>query len=213
MESIIGHRINYNGVRALRGQQHIPSKKWPKYPPGPFPFLSLVPFTLDSFCSSYPFGSPKKFGVNWLKSRNGTLINFRCNGPFHHQFCTKNCLHLFSISYVKMRLISKPDSCADRYILAPLSAYQEAKAKVIKYNLCHKNCTLKLINTEHLKEYFYWIIHYRPPHTSRFFVGRQKIFTCRLGCGEFRQVCDKVGACRAISGSATSQNILSGFVG
>ena len=48
-----------------------------------------------------------------------------------------------------------------------------------------------------------------PPHTSRFFVGRQKIFTCRLVCGEFRQVCDKIGACRAISDSARSQSVLS----
>ena len=30
-------------------------------------------------------------------------------------------------------------------------------------------------------------------HTSRFFVGRQKIFTCWLACGEFRQVCHKRG--------------------
>ena len=47
----------------------------------------------------------------------------------------------------------------------------------------------------------------------RFFVGRQKIFTCRLVCGEFRQVCDKIGACRAISDSARSQNVLSRLVG
>ena len=53
----------------------------------------------------------------------------------------------------------------------------------------------------------------RLPHTSRFFVGRQKISTCRLVCGEFRQVCDKIGACRAISDSARSQNVLSGLVG
>ena len=54
---------------------------------------------------------------------------------------------------------------------------------------------------------------YRPPHTSRFFVGRQKICTCRLVCGEFRQVSDKIGACRARSDSARSQNVLSGLVG
>ena len=53
----------------------------------------------------------------------------------------------------------------------------------------------------------------RPPHTNRFFVGRQKIFTCRLVCGEFRQVCDKIEACRAISDSASSQNVLSDLVG
>ena len=30
MGSIIGHRIDYNGVGALRGQWHIPSKNLPK---------------------------------------------------------------------------------------------------------------------------------------------------------------------------------------
>ena len=53
--------------------------------------------------------------------------------------------------------------------------------------------------------------HLRPPHTSRFFVGRQKIFTCRPVCGELRQVCDRIGrnltvldlktSCRALSAS------------
>ena len=46
----------------------------------------------------------------------------------------------------------------------------------------------------------------RPPHTSRFFVGRQKIFTYWL-------MCDKIGACRAIFDRARSQNVLSGLVG
>ena len=50
----------------------------------------------------------------------------------------------------------------------------------------------------------------RPPHTSR---PTKKVFTCRLVCGEFRQVCDKIGACRAISDNARSQNVLSGLVG
>jgi len=34
MGSIIGHRIDYNGVRALRGKRHVPSKNLLKYPPG-----------------------------------------------------------------------------------------------------------------------------------------------------------------------------------
>jgi len=42
----------------------------------------------------------------------------------------------------------------------------------------------------------------RPPYTSRVFVGRQNIFTGRLVWGEFRQVCDKIGPCQAISDSA-----------
>ena len=34
MGSINGHRIDYNGIGALRDQRHIPSKNLPKYPPG-----------------------------------------------------------------------------------------------------------------------------------------------------------------------------------
>ena len=34
MESIIGHRKDYNGVGALRYQRHIPGKNLAKYPPG-----------------------------------------------------------------------------------------------------------------------------------------------------------------------------------
>ena len=33
MGSIDGQRIDYNGVGVLRGQRHISSKDWPKYPP------------------------------------------------------------------------------------------------------------------------------------------------------------------------------------
>ena len=35
MGSIIGRKIDYNGVGAPRGQRHIPSKSYPKYPPPP----------------------------------------------------------------------------------------------------------------------------------------------------------------------------------
>ena len=35
MGSITGHKIDYNGAGALRGQRHIPSKIEPKYPPPP----------------------------------------------------------------------------------------------------------------------------------------------------------------------------------
>ena len=41
----------------------------------------------------------------------------------------------------------------------------------------------------------------------------KKILTCRLVCGEFRKVCNKIGACRAICDSARSRNVLSGLVG
>ena len=34
MGSIIGHKIDYNGVGAPRGQRHIPSKSYPNTPPG-----------------------------------------------------------------------------------------------------------------------------------------------------------------------------------
>ena len=35
MGSLIGYRIDHNGVGALRGQRHIPSKSQPKTPPPP----------------------------------------------------------------------------------------------------------------------------------------------------------------------------------
>ena len=35
MRSIFGHRIDYNGLGVLRGQQHIPSKNYSKYPSSP----------------------------------------------------------------------------------------------------------------------------------------------------------------------------------
>ena len=35
MGSITGHKKDYNGAGALRGQRHIPSKTEPKYPPPP----------------------------------------------------------------------------------------------------------------------------------------------------------------------------------
>ena len=51
--SIIGHRIDYNGVGALRGQWHIPSKNWPKYPPPPHPpVVNLGSHLPSSLCSN-----------------------------------------------------------------------------------------------------------------------------------------------------------------
>ena len=50
-------------------------------------------------------------------------------------------------------------------------------------------------------------------HFFDLFDSSVKIFTCRLVCGEFRQVCNEIGACRAISDSERSQNVLSGLVG
>ena len=46
MGSIIGRKIDYNGVWALRGQRHIPSKSYTKYPPPPGQFqfeISEIP--------------------------------------------------------------------------------------------------------------------------------------------------------------------------
>ena len=53
MGSKIGHRIDYNGVGALRGQRHIPSKNLPKYPPPPPPPGGSQQFTFvetETFC-------------------------------------------------------------------------------------------------------------------------------------------------------------------
>ena len=49
MGSIIGHRIDYNGLGALRGQQHIPSKNLPKYPPSPTGMLVACEYNYCQF--------------------------------------------------------------------------------------------------------------------------------------------------------------------
>ena len=47
---------------------------------------------------------------------------------------------------------------------------------------------------------------------AEFLSADKKNFACRLVCGEFRKVCKKIGACRAISDSTRSRNVLSASV-
>lgn len=54
-------------------------------------FFSLPFLAPITFCSLYLSDRRKKYGANYvLRLENGTLNDFRCNGPFNHQFCTKN---------------------------------------------------------------------------------------------------------------------------
>ena len=55
MGSIIGHRIDYNGVGALRGQRHIPSKNWPKCPPRANTVLFNVRHHIGVVSASYQY--------------------------------------------------------------------------------------------------------------------------------------------------------------
>ena len=52
MGSIIGHRIDYNGVGALRGQRHIPSKKCTQVPPRASCALAASPSSRTSTIES-----------------------------------------------------------------------------------------------------------------------------------------------------------------
>ena len=56
MGSIVGHRIDYNGVGVLRRQRHIPSKTWPKYPP-------FLPPGLDAASENAKIGWQKLHGL------------------------------------------------------------------------------------------------------------------------------------------------------
>ena len=62
---IIGNRIHYHGVGALRGQRHIPSKNLPKYPPPPGRFLSSVLRFLIQVLNW--------INLDWLSSHWGTF--------------------------------------------------------------------------------------------------------------------------------------------
>ena len=96
-----------------------------KFLPWPFPFLFLGSLTLATFCVSYSFWPAQKVGSSsWAKPGNGTLINYRYNGPFYHHFCTKTIALFFDLPRQNAS-VSKTDCCADRSILALLSAYQE----------------------------------------------------------------------------------------
>jgi len=87
------------------------------------PSFFIAPF-LSSFSAlllSLPFafhilsGCRKTLGVNcahflllWTKPENGTLINYRCNGPFYHPFCTKTDNVVFQFAKSECRRYPKP---------------------------------------------------------------------------------------------------------
>ena len=56
MESIIGHRIDYNGVGALRGQRHISSKINPPTSPGQTNRKWILPLEYAKTQSTQPTG-------------------------------------------------------------------------------------------------------------------------------------------------------------
>ena len=67
MGSLIAHRIDYNGVAALRGQRHIPSKNKPKYP-------ALV------FCSKLGVIRAEESAFNMFATRTGGSWGERVDG-------------------------------------------------------------------------------------------------------------------------------------
>ena len=64
---IVAHRIDYNGVAALRGQRHIASKNKPKYP-------ALV------FCSKLGVIRTEKSAFNMFATRTGSSWGERVDG-------------------------------------------------------------------------------------------------------------------------------------
>ena len=69
MGSIIGYRIDYNGVGVRRGQRHIPSKNWPKSPPpGSKVWKMVLKGPVEGFMLKREFGFAYFFGLgngNW----------------------------------------------------------------------------------------------------------------------------------------------------
>ena len=70
MGSIIGHRIDYNVVGALRGQRHIPRKNLPKYPP-PLPFQVNCTCTIARKVDSEAIGK--------VKASSDTVLGLLCS--------------------------------------------------------------------------------------------------------------------------------------
>ena len=65
MGSIIGHRIDYNGVGVLRGQRHIPTKYSPKLPPPP-EHGSFTWFYRQHDCERRSSSRPSLLARAWL---------------------------------------------------------------------------------------------------------------------------------------------------
>jgi len=87
------------------------------------PSFFLVPFLsfFSALLLSLPFafhilsGCRKTLGVNcahflllWTKPENGTLINYRYNGPFYHLFGTKTVNVVFQFAKSECRRYPKP---------------------------------------------------------------------------------------------------------
>ena len=72
MGSIIGHRIDYNGVEALRGQGHIPSKINPRtappLPPGSILGCEFLAFKCNNFQQQF------KHFLKSVKNGDGCLL-------------------------------------------------------------------------------------------------------------------------------------------
>ena len=69
MGYIIGNRIDYNGVGALRGQLHIPTKDQPKYPPPPPPHTHTPGYWPCDSAQGLPFVRsclPLTFTISFL---------------------------------------------------------------------------------------------------------------------------------------------------
>ena len=73
-------------------------------------FLSFFSALLlsPSFAFHILSGCRRKLGVN--KPGNGTLINYRYNGPFYNNFCTKTDNHVFKFATSECRQYPKPTS-------------------------------------------------------------------------------------------------------
>ena len=74
MGSTVGHGIDFIGVGVLRGQRHIPSKNWPKYPPGGGGFLRQTSNLIQPNLKS--IRHEKYFLLIWKAFQNTEECNF-----------------------------------------------------------------------------------------------------------------------------------------
>ena len=88
MGSIVGHRIDYNGVGSLRGQRHIPSKTWPKYPTRVLSWFELQLFSYKN-C---------QISNQWTK--NCPSWNLECVIVWHNNSFEKKSFKSFGVPSV-----------------------------------------------------------------------------------------------------------------
>ena len=139
MGSIIGHKIDYNGVRVLRGQRHISSKNWPKYPPG-------LGVQGDALSIWQPFWTWKGDWIGWifeLRTPGGNSA-VMCSWSLEGWFISLAWISIF-LAHGNIRLTQTVSGWKQLQVSACFSSYLTLHHGSIWLHFCKLNSAYVLV--------------------------------------------------------------------